>query len=120
MTDDFSKQLVKAMQEYSEGLEKNIKDIMTEVGAEAKQIVSGTSPKRTGKYARGWKVKKTFRKGKFEVTVHNSRYQLTHLLENGHRKRSGTGWVKAQPHIAKVNEWSQNELEKQIKKVAQQ
>ena len=119
MKDDFAAQLIGIMKEYTDVLEEDVKDILTEVGKEAKQKVSSASPERAGKYARGWRVKKTFRKGKYEVVVHNDRYQLTHLLENGHRKRNGTGWVQAQPHISKVNEWAQQELEKQIREAAE-
>lgn len=119
MPDDFSKQLVSAMQEYSNLLEEDIKEILSDVGKEAKAKVSAASPTRSGKYAKGWTVKKEFRKGKFKVTVHDKRYQLTHLLENGHRKRNGSGWVSAQPHINAVNEWAEQELESRIRKAVQ-
>lgn len=120
MTDDFSAQLIGVMKEYADTLEEDVREILTEVGREARQKVSSASPERTGRYAKGWRVKKSFKKGKYEVTVHNSRYQLTHLLENGHRNRNGEGWVAAQPHIGKVNEWAQQELEKRIKEAAEQ
>jgi hypothetical protein len=48
------------------------------------------SPKRTGKYAKGWRstVRKESAVGA-EVVVHNKIYRLTHLLEKGHAKRGG-------------------------------
>ena len=119
MTGDFSKQIAKAMQEYSDIIEEDIREILTDVGDEAKVRVSDSSPKRTGKYKRNWRVKKTSKKGKFQVEVYNTSYQLTHLLENGHRTRNGSGWVEAQPHIAAVNEWAQEEAESRIEKAVE-
>lgn len=119
MADGFAKQLTKTLQDYSNVLEEDIKEILTDVGDEAKVRVSDSSPKRTGKYKRNWKVKKTSKKGKFQVEVYNTSYQLTHLLENGHRTRNGSGWVEARPHIAAVNEWAQEEAESRIEKAVE-
>ena len=42
-------------------------------------------------------------------------YRLTHLLEYGHKTRSGTR-TKAQPHIKPVEEWAEREAMKEIEK----
>lgn len=113
---DFSQQLISALQEYSETCEDEIQKILQDVGKEAQAKLSKTSPKRTGKYKRGWKVDITRKAGECTVSVHNTRYQLTHLLENGHRTRNG-GFVSAQVHIAPVDTWAKEEAEKRIKEV---
>lgn len=90
-----------------------------EVADEAVQKLRNTSPKKSGKYARGWRVSvKSGRGGAKTYVVHNStNYQLTHLLENGHivRNKKGTyGRTRAFKHIAPVEEWAGNELVKRI------
>lgn len=48
----------------------------------------GTAPKRTGAYAKDWTYKQTGAnaRGAKTYTVHNkAHYQLTHLLQNGHK-----------------------------------
>jgi len=64
-----------------------------------------TSPKRTGRYAKGWTVKSERAHGKpTRYIIHNrDRPHLAHLLEHGHAKRGG-GRVQGQPHIAPVEE----------------
>lgn len=100
----------------------SLSDIMKEIGAvteieviEAANIAGKTasdkvvkrlkmtSPKRKGKYARGWKVKK---EGNVYI-VYNEHPGYTHLLENGHdviRNGAKVGRARAIPHIKPAEE----------------
>lgn len=75
------------------------------------------SPRRTGKYARGWT--QTIKKGRANVnaTVHgkSGTYQIAHLLEHGHAKRGG-GRVDAIEHIAPVERWAVDETVQKLTK----
>lgn len=83
--------------------------VIPKVGREAAQKLRKESPKRPngGKYAQGWKCK--VEKGRMNVgaTVYgeSGTYQLAHLLEKGHAKRTG-GRVQPVVHIAPVEEWA--------------
>ena len=61
------------------------------------------SPRRSGRYAKGWtlKIERVFGKPTQHIIHNKDRSQLTHLLEHGHAKRGG-GRVQGQPHIAPV------------------
>lgn len=127
--DQLARELTKSLTEYGKLAQHEVHEILESVGDEAKSRVTAASPKGkrrgSGKYKRGWKVKTEESGSRTSVTVHNKRYQLTHLLENGHRTRLGTGkrgrvygtkaTVGAQPHIGAVNEWAQREAEKRIR-----
>lgn len=124
--DQLSHELVKTLAEYGKLAQHEVHDILESVGDEAKSRVTSASPKGkrrgSGKYKRGWKVKIEESGSSTSVTVHNKHYQLTHLLEFGHRTRLKHGKygkqaaVGAQPHIDEVNEWAQRELERRIRK----
>lgn len=91
------------------------------VAKEAASKLKNTSPKKTGKYARGWTVKKDKGTAGIETyIVHNkTNYQLTHLLERGHviRNKKGTyGRTSPQIHIAPVEEWAVDEVVKEIER----
>lgn len=47
------------------------------------------------------------------MTYNAKHYRLTHLLEFGHAKQNG-GRTRAFPHIAEVNDWAQEEVEKRM------
>lgn len=117
MSNDLTAQLISAMKEYSSTCEEQIQEVLQDVAKEAKKKLSSTSPKRTGKYKRGWKVTLTRRAGYCKVDIHNTQYQLTHLLEKGHRV--GSGRSPAIVHIKPVEEWAIKEAEKRIKEVLQ-
>ena len=111
--ENLEKRVMKYLENYVEDIEDDVKETTDSVTKEAKEKLKQTSPKsgiaRNTKYYKGWAVKngaKT-RKGSHKYTKviwNKTNYQLTHLLEFGHHKREGTGWVDAQPHIRKVEE----------------
>lgn len=108
--------------EYFDGIETESTKLVAEVAAETTAKLQGTSPRDSGKYAKGWRVKQGKKaKARNEVEIYNTRYQLTHLLEHGHVKVvHGTvlGFTAARPHIAKAEQEAIDKLLKGIEEAA--
>nr|DAW77409.1 MAG TPA: putative tail component [Caudoviricetes sp.] len=111
LADFIAKELASYSTEFSEKVEK----IAEEVAEEAVQELRQTSPKRYGKYRKGWKKKKL---ANGSYVVFNSVASLTHLLENGHILRGG-GRVSGIVHIKPVEEKAIENFEKRIKEIGQ-
>lgn len=121
---DFTAQLTAALKEYSNTCEQEIQKAIDDVSKEAKKKLLATSPRgRRGQYRKGWKVTFERRSGYYKAHIHSKEYQLTHLLEHGHRtglksgKYGGRSSSSAKPHIAAVEQWANKEIEKRIKEV---
>lgn len=112
---DFTAQLTEAMRQYSGVVAGDIEAAMKDVGKQTVKKVKSLSPSRTGAYRKGWTSYVEKRDGSIKVTVHNKQYQLTHLLEHGHRIKGG-GKTKAQPHIAPAEQFAEAEAMKAIEK----
>lgn len=68
------------------------------------------------KYKKSWTSQVSRGRTEVEATVYNAKhYQLTHLLEFGHAKQNG-GRTREFPHIAPINDWAQEEVEKEIER----
>ena len=91
------------LSQYSDKVGDVLDDVIKEVATEAKKQLAATSPKRTGRYAKGWRTENTGTRLSPGQTVYNTQPGLPHLLEFGHAKRGG-GRVSAIPHIAPVND----------------
>ena len=92
--DDYSKNIYEGMENASNTIAKS--------GAKTLKL---TSPERTGKYKKGWRVKQDKNFYSFSSTIYNATNgQLTHLLEKGHIKRNGHGKVKPIVHIRPVEQ----------------
>ena len=119
-TNSVAVQMANILDKYS----KEVKTVTTEsietTSKESVQKLKNTSPRKSGKYARSWTRKRERgRDGLETVTVHNKRYQLTHLLENGHivRNAKGTyGRTNGIKHIGPVEEWAQDALPQEIER----
>ena len=99
--------------EIQEGITKAAEDV---ANAGAKEL-KATSPKRTGKYSKGWRVNKRSGKGFVHTTIYNAtNWQLTHLLENGHTTRKG-GRTRSFVHIRPVEEKYVNEYTKDVENI---
>ena len=115
--DKLAEEVMSGLEEYAELTADVLKKEIQEAGKVAKQQISQTAPRKTGRYAKSWAVKKISEtSNSLEVTVHSkNRYMLTHLLENGHAKRGG-GRVAAIPHIAPAEETAILSLERNIER----
>lgn len=111
--EELQKAVINYLENYVEDIQEDVEEATDIVTKEAKQELIRTSPKsgiaRNTKYYKGWNVKigaRTRKKSyKYTKVIWNkTNYQLTHLLEFGHHKRDGTGWVEAQPHIRDVEQ----------------
>ena len=113
--EQLAKEVMDGLEEYADLAVDVMKKEIQETGKSVKQQISQTAPKKSGRYAKSWAVKKTKEtSNSLEVTVHSkNHYMLTHLLENGHAKRGG-GRVRAIPHIAPAEEMGIRELEERI------
>ncbi len=115
--EQFAKEVMDGLEEYAELAVDVMKKEIQETSKVVKKQIEQTAPRKSGRYAKSWAVKKTAESSNsLEVTVHSrNRYMLTHLLENGHAKRGG-GRVRAIPHIAPAEELGAQELEKRIER----
>ena len=101
---------------YVEDIGESVEETSNQIGKEAKDELKQTSPKKTGRYAKGWTIKKDKKKKNYyAIKIHNKTdYQLTHLLEFGHATRNGRR-TKAIPHIRPVEEKYKKEFEERLK-----
>lgn len=121
MAVDVSKQMGAILTQFDKGLKKATNEAIASVAKESAQKLKNTSPKRTGEYAKSWRVKKQKNDNGIEgAVVHNKdHYRLTHLLENGHviRNAKGTyGRTKGIKHIEPVEKWGNDELVETIER----
>lgn len=105
------------LNEYSEDIQNAISNEAQTIAKQGVAELKNTSPKRTGKYRKGWRVKTKKSRGFVECTIYNATdYQLTHLLEKPHALRNG-GTSKPQVHISPVDEKCVNEFKKQVENI---
>lgn len=92
--------IMEELNRYAHVAKEEVEELAERTANEGAATLKSTSPKRKGKYAKSWRVKKVGT----SFVIHNSRhYQLTHLLEKGHAKVNG-GRVAARPHIQPVEQ----------------
>ncbi|TKI74440.1 HK97 gp10 family phage protein [Bacillus mycoides] len=111
---DFASDLARELQRYAKVVEEDLENEIDEVADIAVGKLKQNSPKKTGGYRKGWRKKK---EGK-GVVLHNTKGQLTHLLENGHAKADG-GRVPKKVHILPVEEYVIDELPRRIERAVQ-
>ena len=115
--DQMAHVIMEGLQEYADLATDDMKAAVKKAGDEAKKDVQAGAPVKFGKYKKSWTVKTTKENSNsLEVTVHSrNRYQIAHLLEFGHAKRSG-GRVRAFPHIAPAEQRAAELLEKEVER----
>ncbi len=97
--DNLGAAIVQAVHDYTEDVSRAIAKEVDDTAKQALKDVKAASPRQTGDYHKGWRLKGMSRDGVASRILHNATdYQLVHLLEFGHASRNG-GRVSAKPHV---------------------
>lgn len=101
---DFETELNKILTRYADDITDKVQSKIPLIAKAGASTLRSTSPKRTGKYAKGWDVKtENSRLGVTSTVYNKTKPQVAHLLEKGHRNSNGKH-SKAMVHIAPVEE----------------
>lgn len=93
--DQLAAEIYKAIAEYTEDVSEAIEKKVEDVSEEVLKDTVANAPKKTGKYAKGFKITKQGTKR----VIWNKKYsRIVHLNEFGHAKVNG-GRVPGKPHM---------------------
>ena len=114
---DLAAEIEKLLDEQYELVNEILDKAAEKQSDKAVKELKSSSPKKTGKYARGWgKTDTSGKVGGKQYTIHNkTRYRIAHLLEFGHAKVNGDR-VAARPHIEPVEQKAMTDFENEIRK----
>ena len=109
---DFAPSLSAVLQYYDTAMQEQIQKAVDDEAKLLKNDIIATSPDRTGKYKKGWRLTKKYEGAfKYTVIVHNKpRYNIVHLIEHGR----GDNGIGAKPHILAAQEKHTDALIKRI------
>lgn len=115
--DGLAAEISKALADYTKEVTEAIEKETEKSGKELLEEVRKNAPVRTGKYKKGFRIKKENKKGEVNRIVYNAaKPGLVHLLELGHAKRGG-GRVAGIPHMAPALEKVETQYLKNIQKI---
>lgn len=113
--DGIADAIMEELTKYSDLAADELKSAVKSTAQSVRKDIQASAPSRTGKYKKSWSVKTVKETSEsIDLVVHSrNRYQLAHLLEHGHAKRSG-GRTQARPHIAPAEQAGNEKLVKTI------
>ena len=114
---DLTARIGTVLKEYTTDVQIAVNQAVEKCGKGMRKEITAKSPERTSSYKKGWRceISETGQGNKQALIRNKTDYQLTHLLEKGHKKRGGKGRVKAYVHIAPAAEKWTEEFEQRCK-----
>lgn len=115
--DELASAINEGLQEYATLAAAGVKSAVRKSAKTIKEGIEAGAPTQTGHYKSSWVATKQEESSQsLQMVVHSKdRYQLAHLLENGHAKRGG-GRVAGRPHIAPAEQMGEELLQSLIEK----
>ena len=113
--DTFAGELKIMLDGYGDDILECLVDIVPEVAKMGKEMLNAQSPKRTGKYAKNWRVKNEKKRLGALSTIYSDMPGLPHLLEHGHLMRNGRHGGQ-RIHIKPVEEEIDKALDEELKR----
>lgn len=90
---------------YCGDLGEKMQSAADKLSKQASKELEVASPKKTGEYSKSWHLSRLDGRGRFRIVIHNDKYQLTYLLENGFKNHYPDGGsFEGHMHIAPVQE----------------
>ena len=107
------------LQMYSKLAANDVKECVRSTAKFVRNEIRDNAPERTGDYKDSWQAsKENETPSKLSMRVHSkNRYQLTHLLEYGHKDPTGTRQsAKPHPHIKPAEDAGREKFLSDVKK----
>ena len=84
---NFADVVQKCLNEYGDECTEALTEVVPKAAKNAAKRLKQASPKKTGKYAKGWAKKQQYYRGlgTSYVVYNRDRYRVAHLLERSHR-----------------------------------
>lgn len=119
MAKDSILEVIDMLNEYSQDIQDGITNEAKVIAKRGQQQLRQTSPKRTGKFSRGWRVKSNSKRGTASEVIHqNYNAGLTYLLNQTHAKRGGgTVTPRSAGFIDRVDENVCREYERAVENI---
>lgn len=123
--DQLAREILKNLDEYTDHVSEVVDEAVGKIAKESQKKLRATTGAAGSnvwdKYPTGWTTKQTRRRNFHKEEVWNAKhYRLTHLLENGHVVRNGTGRNNGRQktrefkHIGPINDEAQKKLEEAV------
>lgn len=111
-------EIMKILTDYTEEIGREINEAGERLTKQALKELKRASPKKTGAYSKGWKLKKFGQRGTFRIVIHNAdRYMLTSILEHGFRHMPDKSLIPGREHIYPVQDKLNREFEKAVEDI---
>jgi len=108
--EDFGARLTGLLEEEARQRREALDEALARRAAALKRDLAAGSPRETGAYAAGWRLRTAMRNHeKVRILSNGAKPQLTHLLEYGTRRQ------QPRPHIRPAVERAVQELERELK-----
>ena len=115
--DQLANEIINAVRDYTDEVSAAVSEAVDQTAKECVAEIKANSPRKTGNYAKGWKVVKKDGPGYINRTIWNPKhYRLVHLLEKGHAKRGG-GRVAGRPHVGPAEQRHITKLTNRIERI---
>lgn len=98
------------LEQYASEVQEEVDSAVVRVARRCLAQIRRNSPKKTGDYRKGWRLRTDKTRLSISEIIHNATdWQLIHLLEFGHQKASG-GRVEGEPHVEPAEQQAEREL----------
>lgn len=98
------------LEQYASEVQEEVDSSVVRVARRCLAQIRRNSPKKTGDYRKGWRLRTDKTRLSIREIIHNATdWRLIHLLEFGHQKASG-GRVEGEPHVEPAEQQAEREL----------